>query len=121
MRIRLSEVMLGLGAVVLIAVTGMGIGWVTLGTPVERARWAEPTTATVTTLDAKTEDDAGWDCARQGNLTCRIDGVLMTSVEGMPADPYGRCVFLLRIAERVDPEGVAFSDQVCGPVRGQLG
>lgn len=67
------------------------------------------------------EDDPAWDCARHGNQTCSVDGVLMTSVDGLPSDPFDRCVFLLRIAERVDPDGVAFSDQVCGPIRGQLG
>lgn len=56
---------------------------------------------------AVTEDSPGWDCLRQGNVTCRIDGVLVTSLEGMPDDPYGRCVFLLGISERVG--GMAFT------------
>lgn len=70
---------------------------------------------------AVTEDSPGWDCLRQGNVTCRVDGVLVTSLEGLPADPFGRCVFLLEIVKRIDPDGVTYADGVCGPVRAQLG
>lgn len=70
---------------------------------------------------AVTEDSPGWDCLRQGNATCRIDGVLMTSLEGMPSDPFGRCVFLLGISRRVDPDGLTYVDQACEPIRQQLG
>ena len=70
---------------------------------------------------ASTEDSPGWDCLRRGNVTCRIDGVLVTSLEGMPSDPFGRCVFLLEISKRLDPDGVSYADTVCGPVRAQQG
>lgn len=70
---------------------------------------------------AVTEDSAGWDCLRQGNVTCRIDGVLVTSLEGLPSDPFARCVFLLEISRRVDPDGLTYADTVCGPIRQQLG
>lgn len=70
---------------------------------------------------AVTEDDPGWDCLRQGNVTCKVDGVLVTSLEGLPADPFARCVFLLDIGRRVDPDGLTYVDSVCDPIRTQLG
>lgn len=56
---------------------------------------------------AVSEDSLGWDCLRQGNVTCRIDGVLVTSIDDMPTDPYDRCVYLLGISERVGGIGYA--------------
>jgi hypothetical protein len=73
----------------------------------------------VASVPAMSEDSPGWDCLRQGNVTCRIDGVLVTSIEGMPDDPYLRCVFLLGISARVG--GVDYSDDVCTPIAGQRG
>lgn len=70
---------------------------------------------------AVTEDSPGWDCLRQGNVTCRVDGVLVTSLEGLPADPFARCMFLLDIGRRVDPDGLTYVDTVCEPIRSQLG
>ena len=67
-------------------------------------------------LSADSEDSPGWDCLRQGNVTCRIDGVLVTSLEGMPPvdQPYERCVWLLKLPERLgDP---SFHASMCGPV-----
>lgn len=60
---------------------------------------------------AMSEDSAGWDCLRQGNVTCRIDGVLVTSIDDMPSDPYERCVYLLGISERVG--GIGYADEIC--------
>lgn len=68
-----------------------------------------------------TEDDPGWDCVRQGNRTCRIRGVLVTSIDDMPSDPFARCVFLMDIPGRIDPDGLTYADTVCEPIRGQLG
>lgn len=70
---------------------------------------------------APSEDSPGWDCTRQGNRTCRIDGVLMTSIDDLPADPFARCVYLLDIGRRIDPDALTYVDTVCEPIREQLG
>lgn len=68
-----------------------------------------------------TEDMPGWDCLRMGNRTCRVGGVLMTSIEDMPppSDPYGQCLYALEIPSRVG--GVEFSTEMCSPVVSNLG
>jgi len=68
---------------------------------------------------AVTEDSPGRDCLRQGNLTCRINGVLVTSLEGMPSDPYERCGFLLKIPARLGE--LSYADTVCSPIASQRG
>ncbi len=62
-----------------------------------------------------------WDCVRMGNRTCRIGGVLMTSIDDMPSDPFARCVYLMDIPRRIDPDGLTYVDTVCEPIRQQLG
>ena len=64
---------------------------------------------------AVTEDSPGWDCLRQGNVTCRIDGVLATSIDDLPTDPYDRCLYLLGISERVG--GIGYDDSMCETIR----
>lgn len=68
-----------------------------------------------------TEDDPRWDCLRMGNVTCRIDGVLMTSIEDMPGVevPYDRCLFLLAISARVSE--FEYDASACDDVESNLG
>lgn len=63
-----------------------------------------------------TEDSAGWDCLRQGNVTCEVDGVLVTSLEDMPpaSDVLGRCEWLLKLPERLLEPG--YAPEMCEPV-----
>lgn len=103
-----------LAGVVILAVTvGVLIG----GTVASLAMSPEghPATGVIT------EDDPRWDCVRMGNRTCRINGVLMTSIDDMPTDPIGRCVYLMDIPRRIDPDGLTYVDSVCEPIRQQLG
>ena len=71
-------------------------------------------------VPAITEDSPGWDGLRQGNRTAQIDGVLVTSLEGMPppSDPYGRCVWLLSLPERLLEPSLT---PVCESIRENLG
>lgn len=108
-----------LGAVVSGAVTvGILIGGVVAGVAYDSRPSVVHTPAVVSAGDGYriTEDDARWDCLRMGNLTCRVDGVLMTSIEDMPGveAPYDRCLFLMAISARVSEFG--YAPELCEPV-----
>lgn len=95
-----------LTALLIAAITGMTL--VMLGGLVAEA--LKPNAPVIT------EDSAGWDCLRQGNVTCEVDGVLVTSIEDMPpaSDVLGRCEWLLSLPERVLEPG--YAPELCEPV-----
>lgn len=64
----------------------------------------------------RTEDALDWSCVREGNVTCSVDGVLVTSLADMPpvSQPFERCVYLLMISERVD--AFEYSTTLCDPI-----
>lgn len=68
---------------------------------------------------AISEDSPGWDCVAQGNRTCRVAGHLVTSVDGLPRDPYGACLYLLGIHERLGR--IKFSADVCARIADNRG
>lgn len=94
----------------------LGLATLLLGPAVFGSEPAVPDLSPVPPAVA-TEDDPGWDCLTQGNRTCRVGGVLVTSLDDMPplSMPYERCIYLLKLSERLDPD-FEFSITLCDSI-----